>query len=138
MFLVFLVVFCLLNWRNLRRENVTNNKKPKIQSGITNFFKNNNKWVLSDSMLRKIQAIYIFSEIFLFYKHILLEQKGCAYFERSPYHECAYYERAQYTLSLFNCCKILSYLGRENCHPSLLVMAILIWRYERINRSERI
>ena len=76
-------------------------------------------------MLRKIQAIYIFPKSSST-STFLLEQKGRAYFEKSPYHECAYYERAQYTLSLFNCCKILSYLGRENCHPSLLVMAILI------------
>ena len=40
-------------------------KKPQIQSCITQFFKNNKKWVLSDSILKKILALY-FSEIFLF------------------------------------------------------------------------
>ena len=42
-------------------------KKPRIQSWITQFFKNNKKWVLSDSMLKKIQVIYFF-KILLFPK----------------------------------------------------------------------
>ena len=53
MFLAFLMDFCFQIEKNLPNFQITNDKvalKPQIQSCIKQFFKNNKKWVLSDSM----------------------------------------------------------------------------------------
>ena len=45
--------------------------------------------------------LHIFRNPLLQISLFSLEQKGCAYYEKSAYYESAFYERAQYHINIF-------------------------------------
>ena len=69
---------------------------PQIQSCITQFFKNNKKWVLFCSMLKENQWIFFRNPSRTEVVTFSLGLKGCRYLGKFHYFECHYYEWLQY------------------------------------------
>ena len=67
-------------------------KKLKIQSCITQFLKNNKKWVLSDSMLKKYRLFVFPKSSSSQNKQIYVwEKRVCSYHVKFAFYGFAYY-----------------------------------------------